>query len=161
MNYQTEIAETSEYLLKLERETKDLKARDRVRFLRLLKTGNAATQRQAGAMLGLQVRQSQRLWQQYRTGGLSKMSQSRYAGGRRKFDTARRLELEERLKRDDIQTLEQARHCLAQEFGVSYSIGGVSYLFGQMKIKLKTGRPTNVKQNLAEREEFAKKNILN
>jgi hypothetical protein len=28
-----------------------------------------------------------------------------------------------------------------------------------MKIKLKTGRPTNVKQDTEEREEFAKKNI--
>jgi transposase len=159
MNYQTEIVETSEYLLQLERETKDLKARDRVRFIRLLKTGHATTQKQAGALLGLRIRQSQRLWREYREGGLSKMCQSRYMGGVGKFEQARRNELEARLKRDDIQTLEQARDCLSQEFGARYSIGGVSYLFKQMKIKLKTGRPLNVKQEAAEREAFAKKNI--
>lgn len=161
MDYQTEIAETSEYLLKLERETKNLKARDRVRFIRLLKTGQANTQNEAGALIGLGTRQSQRLWRQYRAEGLLRMSHSRYKGTTGKFDQSSRAALEERLKADDIQTLEQARRCLSEEFRAEYSIGGVSYLFKRMKIKLKTGRPQNIKQNSAEREEFAKKNILN
>ncbi len=42
----------------MERATKDLKARDRVRFIGLLKIGKATTQAQAGALVGLQVRRS-------------------------------------------------------------------------------------------------------
>lgn len=161
MNYQTEIAETSDYLFKLERHTTDLKARDRVRFIRLLKTGKANTQKEAGLLIGLGARQSQRLWRQYRATGLSGMSHSRYKGTTGKFDQSSRAALEERLKADDIQTLEQARGCLSAEFCAQYTVGGISSLFKRMKIKLKTGRPQNIKQNAAAREDFAKKNILN
>ncbi len=159
MNYQETIAESRECLLKLERQTKDLKARDRVRFVRLLKTGEAATQKQAGALIGLQERQSQRLWKQYREAGLRAMRESRYTGGAAKLDQEQQARFVERLKQDDISTLEQARAFLQQECGVGYTIGGVSFLCRRLKVKLKTGRPQNVKQQAAELEDFKKKNI--
>lgn len=159
MNYQAVIVESSDDLRQVERETKDLKARDRVRFVRLLKSGAATTQQAAGALIGLQVRQSQRLWRQYRTGGLAAIRESRYQGGVAKLDAAQEARFSERLKADDISSLEQARACLQSEFGVSYTIGGVSVLFGRLKVKLKTGRPQNIRQSAVEREEFAKKNI--
>lgn len=53
MNYQVEISESGDYLRKLERTIKDLKARDRVRFIRLLKIGKATTQEQAGSLIGV------------------------------------------------------------------------------------------------------------
>ncbi len=159
MNYQETITESREHLLKLERETKDLKARDRVRFVRLLKTGEAATQREAGALIGLQVRQSQRLWKQYRETGLRAMRESNYTGGVAKLDKERQAQFVERLKQDDIWSLEQARAFLQQECGVNYTIGGVSVLCRRLKVKLKTGRPQNVKQKTAELEDFKKKNI--
>jgi transposase len=159
MNYQVEISESIEYLRQLERATKDLKARDRVRFIGLLKIGKATTQAQAGALVGLQVRQSQRLWKQYREGGLSAMCQSNYVGGQAKLSPVEQEQLRRRLRGDDIGTLEQARRYLKEEFAVDYTVGGVSCLFQRMKIKLKTGRPTNVKQDTEQREEFAKKNI--
>lgn len=159
MNYQVVITQSGDYLLRLERQTKDLKARDRVRFIRLLKTGQAATQKEAGALIGLQVRQSQRLWQQYRNQGLGTMTDSNYKGGTAKLDRAQEQQFVERLKQDDIGGLEQARQFLQQECNVSYTLGGVSALCQRLKVKLKTGRPSNVKQNAEELEEFAKKNI--
>jgi len=159
MNYQVEISESGDYLRQLERATKDLKARDRVRFIRLLKIGTAITQKQAGALIGLQVRQSQRLWNQYRTEGLSKLCQSNYVGGKAKLSRAEQEQLRHRLRSDDIGTLEQARVWLKEEFSVEYTVGGVSHLFQRMKVKLKTGRPSNVKQDTEQMEEFAKKNI--
>jgi len=159
MNYQVEISESGDYLRQLERATKDLKARDRVRFIRLLKISKATTQAQAGALIGLQVRQSQRLWKQYREGGLSAMCQSNYVGGQAKLSPVEQEQLRRRLRGDDIGTLEQARRYLKEAFAVDYTVGGVSCLFQRMKIKLKTGRPTNVKQDKEQREEFAKKNI--
>ncbi len=159
MNYQEAISETNDYLIKLERETKDLKARDRVRFIRLLKSGKASTQKQAGVLIGLQVRQSQRLWKQYREEGLSRMCRNNYTGGTAKFDEHLVKQLSERLKQDDIQTLKQARRVLCEEFKIEYTLGGVSYLFKRMKVKLKTGRPTNIKQDAEQRQEFEKKNF--
>ncbi len=159
MNYQELISETSDHLIKLERETGDLKARDRVRFIRLLKTGKAATQSAAGALIDLGVRQSQRLWKQYREDGLSAMCRSNYQGGVAKLDDSGKARLVERLKDDDISSLEQARALLEQNFGVEYTVGGVGYLFKRLKIKLKTGRPHNVKQDAEQKQEFAKKNI--
>ena len=159
MDYQVEIAESGDYLRNLERTTKDLKARDRVRFIRFLKIGKAMTQEQAGALIGLKVRQSQRLWKQYREEGVSKLCQNNYVGGQSKLSRAEQDQLRERLCDDDIGTLEQARVWLKQEFRVDYTLGGVSCLFQRMKVKLKTGRPSNVKQDTEQMEEFAKKNI--
>lgn len=159
MDYQVEISESGDYLRNLERTTKDLKARDRVRFIRLLKIGKATTQEQAGALIGVQVRQSQRLWKQYREEGVGKLCQSNYVGGKAKLSRAEQHQLSERLRCDDIKSLEQARGWLKQEYSVDYTIGGVSALFARMKVKLKTGRPSNVKQDKEQMEEFAKKNI--
>lgn len=159
MNYQIAISESDDYLVGLERTTKDLKARDRVRFIRLLKTGKALTQEQAGALIGLKVRQSQRLWKQYRTKGLSAMCRSNYVGGQAKLSASEQAQLDERLRGDDIGTLEQARAYLKEAFGVEYTVSGVSYLFKRLKVKLKTGRPANIKQDSQQRAEFAKKNI--
>lgn len=159
MDYQVEILESGDYLRKLEHATKDLKARDRVRFIRFLKVGKAMTQEQAGALIGLRVRQSQRLWKQYREEGVSKLCQNNYVGGQAKLSRTEQEQFRERLRDDDIGTLERARRYLKEEFSVDYTIGGVSYLFRRMKVKLKTGRPSNVKQSQEEMEEFAKKNI--
>ncbi len=158
MDYQVEIAESGEHLRNLERAAKDLKARDRVRFIRLLKIGKAMTQEQAGVLIGLKVRQSQRLWKQYREEGLSKLCQNNYVGRKAKL-RAEQEQLRQRLRDDDIGTLEQARICLKEEFAVDYTVGGVSALFQRMCVKLKTGRPSNVKQDKEQMEEFAKKNI--
>ena len=159
MNYQTEIIENEDDLIKLERSTKDGKARDRVRFVRLLKTGTATTQQQAGMLIGLGIRQSQRLWQRYREAGIAVLAVGNYQGSTAKLNQAEQSRLKERLKKDDICSLEQAQNYLQQEFGVSYTLGGVSYLFKRLKVKLKTGRPTNVNQDAAQIEQFKKKNI--
>lgn len=158
MNYQTEITENEDDLIKLERSTKDGKARDRVRFIRLLKTGTATTQQQAGALIGLGIRQSQRLWQRYRQNGIAVLAVGNYQGSTAKLSEAEQSRLKQRLKKDDISSLEQAQNYLQQEFGISYTIGGVSYLFKRLKVKLKTGRPTNVNQDPAQIQQFKKKN---
>lgn len=156
MNYQEVIKETVEELSKLEKETKDLKGRDRVRFLRLLKIGEATAQKQAGRMIGIKVRQSQRLWQRYQAAGLAELIRNQYAGRRSKLSAPEKSILAERLKKDDVLSLQQAQEYLADEFGVNYTKGGVSYLFKQMRVKLKTGRPSHINQKLADGEAFKK-----
>jgi transposase len=156
MNYQAVIKETAEELSKLEKETKDLKGRDRVRFLRLLKIGEAVSQNQAGTMIGIKIRQSQRLWRRYQAVGVEEFIKNQYQGRRSKLSASEKSRLEERLKKDDVMSLQQVRDYLAAEFGVRYTIGGVSYVFKQMKVKLKTGRPSNINQKAAATEAFKK-----
>jgi transposase len=156
MNYQAAIKETAEELSKLEKETKDLKGRDRVRFLRLLKIGEASSQKQAGNLIGIKIRQSQRFWQRYQAVGLEEFIKNQYTGRQSKLGINEKKILEERLKKDDVMSLQQAQEYLAKEFGVAYTIGGVSHLFQRLRVKLKTGRPSNINQREAETEAFKK-----
>ena len=64
--------------------------------------------------------------------------------------------LAERLKEDEVQSLRDAQEYLGREFGVQYTIGGVSNLFQQMKIKLKTGRPRHYRPDKEAMEAFKK-----
>lgn len=157
MNYETAIKESVNEISQLEKKTKNLKGRDRVRFIRLLKSGEATSQKQAGKMIGLAIRQSQRLWEQYRKEGLRGLSENRYQGRKSKLSELGRRSLGERLKKDDVKSLQQAQAYLAAEEGVNYTIGGVSYLFKQLKIKLKTGRPSNYEQSVEAVDEFKKR----
>ena len=88
--------------------------------------------------------------------GIEEFIKSRYEGRQSKLSEAEKAILEERLKKDDVQSLQQAQEYLAQKFGVDYTIGGVSNLFQQMKIKLKTGRPRNYRQDKSETEDLKK-----
>ncbi len=71
MNYPEIIGETESELQKLENIQKLVQFQKRVRFLRLLKSGEAATQKQAGEIVGWKLRQAQQIWQLYRQQGLA------------------------------------------------------------------------------------------
>jgi hypothetical protein len=71
MNYASKIQESIDYLLEQERKSTLALLRDRARFIRLLKSGEAKTQSAAGQVIGLCVRQSQRQWRIYQQEGLS------------------------------------------------------------------------------------------
>jgi hypothetical protein len=62
LNYEEQIKELLEKLLGLEKRTSRGLERDRVRFLRFLKSGEARSQIKAGLLISLGNRQSQRLW---------------------------------------------------------------------------------------------------
>lgn len=80
-NYEETIKESVAELLVMEKEQKQARLRDRVRFVRYLKEGQAKTQPEAGAMIGLQRRQSQQIWQQYASQGLQGLVSTGYQGG--------------------------------------------------------------------------------
>jgi len=76
MNYADLITETITELSKVEKAQKLVAKQNRVRFLRLLKTGEAKTQAKAGQMVGWKLRYSQSIWQSYRRGGLARLLDS-------------------------------------------------------------------------------------
>lgn len=80
MNYDIKIQKSINYLLEQERKSTLALFRDRVRFIPLLKSGEAFTQSAAGQVIGLCERQSQRLWRIYQQEGLAGLQKSQHGG---------------------------------------------------------------------------------
>jgi transposase len=143
-------------LHQLEKQQHKVKLIDRVRFIGYLKEGTARTQAQAGKLIGLQERQSQNLWQLYKQKGLQGMLTNPYRGTTGKLSYSQVSKLRAYLKTDQAATLEKVQNWLQTSFNVKYTIGGISLLFKRLKIKLKTGRAANIRQNPDEKQLFKK-----
>ena len=146
MNYADKITQKLAVLQAAEKQQTKAKLRDYVRFLRLLKSGQSTTQLQAANQVNLSLRQAQRLWKRYQQVGfeaLIKNRQSTYMG---KLSTTQISRLRQFLLDDQAQTLADIQAYLAGSLGVNYTIGGISDLCKRLKIKRKTGRPVNVRQ---------------
>lgn len=156
INYAEKIRESEEELLKLEKGASDKYVRDKIRYIRYLKTGVCKSQKEAGRLLGLQERQSQRLWEQYAKGGLNELARKNQRGYWGQLSSKEQGHLLNCLKGDDTITQNQAAAWIAGQYGVHYTQPGVHYLFKRLKVKLKTGRPSNVQQDEAGMEDFKK-----
>jgi transposase len=150
MRYASEIKETLEQLLHLEKQQRQARLRDRIRFLRLLKEGQAQTQQQAGKQLGLSLRQSQRIWQTYRQQGIEQLLQTGYQHGFGKLNTQQINDLQVWLSENSVQTLSQIQAFIKERWQVEYTIAGLSLLFKRMKIKYKSVRPDKSKKVLSK-----------
>lgn len=146
MNYADKIGEDVDFLQQAEKHQSSAINRDRVRFLRLLKTGQANSQRGAGAAIGLCQRHAQRLWHTYQKGGFQALlvKPTRHSLG--KLSSVQMSQLRQFLFDDQAQRLEDIQAYLSGSLGVEYTIGGVSALCKRLRIKQKTGRPVNVRQ---------------
>lgn len=156
MNYTTRITQSLDELRQLEAQQKLARQRDPIRFLRLLKEGTASSQQQAGQTIGLALRQSQRIWKTYLLTGLDGLIQVPYQPALGKLSAHQLGQLQAWLRLDQAQTLEHIQTYLLQRWTISYTISGVSKLCKRLKIKLKTGRPVNRRQDPAGREAFKK-----
>jgi len=132
--------------------------RDRIRFIRTLKNGEFRSQARAGASIGLGERQSQRLWSSYVNGGMNELLSTYSDRWWGKLSSSQISQLRFFLLSDQAQTLTDIQAYLAGNLGVKYSISGISDLCKRLKIKLKTGRPINVRQKPGSVEDF-KKNL--
>jgi len=156
INCRAQIQETLEQLLKLERSQKQSRQRDRVGFLRLLKQQEATSQQQASEMIGLKRRQSQMLWKNYKEQGLQKYLNNNYKGSWSKLSSAQQARLVQRLDQDDIPSPQQLIDWLKAETGMGYTQAGISGLLARLKVKLKTGRPVNVRKDQCGEASFKK-----
>lgn len=146
MNYGVKIHEELEFLFQAEKQRRCALDRDRIRFLRLLKSGQATTQAAAGAAIGLGQRQAQRLWKIYQQAGFQALMSQPARRGWGKLSSFQISQLRNFLLADQAQTLADIQAYLRTSFEVVYSIGGLSHLCKRLKIKQKTGRPVNVRQ---------------
>jgi transposase len=156
MDYKVLIIEDVDFLASQERLASKAQVRDRIRFLRFLKTGQAKSQAAAGLMIGLAIRQSQRLWQSYQAGGFASLLSPAYQHGFGKLSAHQISILLTFLRSDQASKLEEVQAFMHSSFGVDYSLSGISKLFTRLKIKLKTGRPSNVRKDAAQEEAFKK-----
>ncbi len=157
MDYARLISQTEGELLDLEGAQSRADDRDRVRFLRYLKTNQARSQRAAGVLLGVGERQSQRWWQAYRRDGLAGLVEGGHGGQYPGKLNAEQLEgLQAHLRADGVSQLAQVQTFVKDTYGLTYSLGGLSALFARHGIKLKRPRPTNVRQAEGAVEAFKK-----
>jgi len=156
MNYNNRITQSLDELRQLEAQQKLARQRDRIRFLRLLKEGTARSQQQAGQTIGLALRQSQRIWKTYLLTGIEALIQVPYQPAFGKLSAHQLGQLQAWLRLDQAQTLEHIQAYLLRRWTINYTISGVSKLCKRLKVKLKTGRPVNRRQDPAAREAFKK-----
>ena len=130
--------------------------RDRLRFILYLKQGICTSQEEVSKRLGIGLRQGQRNWRIYRERGIEGLLEVPQRGAPCKLTPVQVKELEDRLKDDDIATLEDAIGYLEQNYGVRYSTSGIFYVFERLKIKKKTGRPVYINKDIEGQEAFKK-----
>lgn len=162
IDYPNVIAENTEQLHQLEKHHRYTHLFQRVRMLRLLKSGECSNLGEAAQALGYSRRQCQRWWSTYTEGGLDELLVSRLdeRGSQEFVSEEVWQELEEVMKKGEIATYEQARAFLAEqriEYASADSVGG---LFRRRKAKLKTGRPRHEKADTQEQEAFKKTSLV-
>ena len=156
--YPQVITEDPQQLEKLEKRHRYTHLFQRVRMLRLLKSGSCRNLGEAAEAVGYSWRQCHRWFASYRQGGLEELLKSRVdERGRQELVTSEAFEeLQEAMKRGEIATIGQA-HRFLSERGIEYSHpDGVGQLLRRRKVKLKTGRPRHEKADPQEQEAFKK-----
>ena len=146
MNYALKIQDDLLTLQTTEKKQTKAQYRDYVRFLRLLKSGEAKTQAQAAKAINITLRQAQRIWKNYQQTSLQQLispPQSAYIG---KISTTQISHLRRFLLDDQASTLADIKNYLSGSLGVEYTIGGVFDLCKRLGIKRKTGRPVHAHQ---------------
>ena len=157
LEYSTEIKESVEDLQKLEEGQSLVLFRDRLRYIRLLKSGEVKTQKEASESIGISERQGQRNWRLYRQEGLIGLLRKPERPGAPTKLTAKEFEeLDKRLENDDIQFLHEAVAHVKEQYQEEYTISGMHYVFKRLKVKKKTGRPVNIRQDKEGGEDFKK-----
>ncbi len=157
LNYIEEIKESVSELKALEASQTKVRFLNYVRFLRYLKDGSAANQTISSGLVGLTLRQGQRIWSRYKEVGLTGLLKPGFVGtvGNLSYVEISRLQSFLRNSETDL-TQEQIGDWIGSNFGVHYSQSGISKLFKLLKIKLKTGRPVNIRQKEGDVELFKK-----
>ena len=157
LDYRKAIQETEQQLGELECHQSQALLRDRMRFLRLLKSGECPSQAKAGKYIGLKLRASEKLWEKYTQEGLRGLLTYPYKGSKGKLNEEQKQQLHKELYKDQIQSLQQVCDYVEKKFGVHYTPSGIRYVFQGLKVKKKTGRPVHHNKDGKGEKNFKKK----
>lgn len=159
LDYQKVIKESAPALRLLEKAQASALLRDRMRFLRLLKSGECTSLAEAGRQIGLKLRASEKLWRKYREQGTQGLLDYPFKGYSGRLSQEQKQQLEEELYSARLQSLQEGCHFVEKTFGVSYTPAGIRYVFQELKIKKKTARPTYVQKDEQGEKRFKKKSF--
>ena len=151
------IVETVVELREREKKEKDARLRLRVQLLRLLKSQAAATIKEACGVCEVTPKHGYHLWHKYRTQGLERYARLNWKPRSSKLSVGEQTELLERAASGNgFGSQREARRYLQDQFGVSYTQGGVCLLFQRLRIKAKEPRPLNIKASPEEQSAYKK-----
>jgi transposase len=159
MNYDNLIREDLEKLKQIGKKQKLVRNEKRIQFLILLKSGQAATQKEAGRQVEWKLRQSQKIWRKYRESGIEGVLEKTERRGFGKLSSEQISSLNRYLHQFGASSLAEIQQYLKESFGVKYTIGGVSNLCLRLRVKLKTARPANYKQDAAQVQAYKKTSL--
>ncbi len=161
IKYPKAIQESEEELTRLEQSLRGQKVADRVRVLRLLKSGTVKSLKDCAPMVGYSVIQLTRWWERYRADGLAGMlRRQKPAGKASKLSPEAWVGLLQAMRAGHIATMQDARNYLEREWGISYKNGkSLWWLFKKHRVKWKTGRRRHKKANAEQQAAFKKTSL--
>lgn len=127
-HYPDQIRETPEELEQLERSLRGQAVCDRVKMLRLLKTGHYDSRRTLAPVLGYSERQLQRWWKRYKKAGVDGLIEEKPVGGSNERMTDKAWDaLKDAMRSGDVMQLKEAQAFLIDHFNIEYqSLQGLS-----------------------------------
>ena len=142
INYPTQISQSESQLHQLEKQQRNQGVADRIKMLRLLKSGSPRSLRALAPVLGYCERQLQRWWQTYKQSGLDGLLDKKRPGGNTEKITPQAWAgLCKEMEKGKIARLKDVQAYLLTHFQIEYqSLEGISALLKRHQVKLKTGR---------------------
>lgn len=158
IKYRKAIGESEEDLTELEQRLRGRKAADRVRMLRLLKSGTVTSLKDCAPLVGYSVTQLTRWWECYRAKGLAEvLKQHKPVGKPSRLTPEAWAGLLQAMRKGHIATMQDARDYLEREWGIRYKNGkSLWWLFKKHRVKWKTGRRRHKKANAEQQIAFKK-----
>ncbi len=124
IKYPQAILESEAGLTKLEQRLRGQKAADRVRMLRLLKSGAVPSLKDCAPLVGYSVGQLTRWWECYRAQGLAELlKQQKPVGKASRLTPEAWAGLLQAMRKGHIATMEDARDYLERAWGIRYKNG--------------------------------------
>src|SRR5712692_3496093 len=124
IKYPKAIQESEEELTRREQSLRGQKTADRVRMLRLLKSGAVKSLKDCAPMVGYSVIQLTRWWERYQAEGLTELLKQHKPAGKASRLTAEAWQgLLQAMRGGDIATMQDARNYLEREWAISYKNG--------------------------------------
>ncbi len=158
IKYPKAIQESEEDLTRLEQRLRGQKVADRLRMLRLLKSGAVNSLKDCAPLVGYSVTQLTRWWECYRAEGLTGvLKQQKPVGKPSKLSTEAWTGLLAAMRAGHIATMQDARDYLEREWGIRYKNGkSLWWLFKKHRVKWKTGRRRHKKASAEQQAAFKK-----
>jgi transposase len=144
INYPKAIQESEEDLMSLEQRLRGQKPADRVRMLRLLKSGTVKSMKDCAPLVGYSLVQLTRWWERYRTEGLAELVKQQKPVGQPGKVTAEAWEgLLTEMRKGHMATMEDARDYLEREWGIHFKNGkSLWWLFKKHRLLVEDGAQT-------------------